>query len=256
MNPEFVDTIRGKVAYTKSGNSKNGLIYLHGWSGSSYAPSQLETRHPHRTVVRIHLPNNGQSYYHPEDENLESMVAALRQTIDAFAFESFVILGYSVGATLALKLAVQGINHLEKAILYSTYSNPWRKSLARKMLDYAKDLFINSQNKKDSKYGTYFDDNLAARLSLQKISPEFWAAGSRLIAPKADSLCCDVLMIHGRQDHVVTPKELESSVATHQRLKIKYITGGHQWHHQIPGMFYGILSRELRDPPYRSNRKL
>ncbi|ACL26065.1 alpha/beta fold hydrolase [Chloroflexus aggregans] len=108
----------GPIAFRVSGQGRP-LILVHGWGGSSRywlaAPAFL----PNRRLIAIDLPGCGASPAPLEPVTLDSYVNAIVAVADELGLDRFALAGHSLGAAVALAVAGQVGERVERLILVS-----------------------------------------------------------------------------------------------------------------------------------------
>jgi pimeloyl-ACP methyl ester carboxylesterase len=96
-----------ELAYLESGSTSPAIVFVHGWQAESavWAPI-VEALGPNAHAVAIDLRGSGESRNAKGPYSLERYAADLRELIEARRLGAAVIVGHSMGATVALRLAV------------------------------------------------------------------------------------------------------------------------------------------------------
>lgn len=95
------------------------LLLLHGFTGNRGAFAHLRSRlAPHADVVAVDLPGHGESPF-PDDTTFASTLAALVALLDDLRLPPVDIAGYSLGARVALGLAVEVPGRVRRLVLES-----------------------------------------------------------------------------------------------------------------------------------------
>jgi len=95
------------------------LLLLHGFTGNRGSYSHLRPRLvEHADVVVVDLPGHGESPF-PEDTTFSSTLEALVALLDALGFGEVDVAGYSLGARVALGLAVAVPGRVRRLVLES-----------------------------------------------------------------------------------------------------------------------------------------
>lgn len=113
-----------KVFYIDKGEGDNILFFIHGWYQSSrdcFGPLIDQFEHTHR-VIAIDLPGHGSSYKHPAgDYSLLSAYRAVEDLLLKLQKEkcNITLIGHSLGAFLALKIALLHQHQISQMVLIS-----------------------------------------------------------------------------------------------------------------------------------------
>jgi 2-succinyl-6-hydroxy-2,4-cyclohexadiene-1-carboxylate synthase len=95
------------------------LLLLHGFTGNRGSFAHLRQRlSSHAAVVAVDLPGHGESPC-PEDTTFASTVGALLGLLDSLGLAAVDVAGYSLGARLALALAVESSTRVRRLVLES-----------------------------------------------------------------------------------------------------------------------------------------
>jgi 2-succinyl-6-hydroxy-2,4-cyclohexadiene-1-carboxylate synthase len=95
------------------------LLLLHGFTGSRKSFSHLrEQLTPHAAVLVVDLPGHGESPFQ-EDTTFTSTLQAVLRLLDELALPRVDVAGYSLGARVALGLAVEAGPRLRRLVLES-----------------------------------------------------------------------------------------------------------------------------------------
>lgn len=104
-----VDAGDGLILHARKRGDGNGLILLHGFTGSleTWAPFEAQFAATH-TVVAVDMPGHGLSSApsDPERYSLDRFADDLALVMDATGLERAVVLGYSMGGRAALRFAL------------------------------------------------------------------------------------------------------------------------------------------------------
>jgi len=96
-----------EIGYVEQGSGTARLLFVHGWQGDHTVWSDvISALGPGMRSVAVDLRGSGVSNGAPGPYNLERFAADLRELIDALDIGPVVVVGHSMGATVALRLAV------------------------------------------------------------------------------------------------------------------------------------------------------
>ncbi len=117
-----VDAGDGLILHARKSGDGNGLILLHGFTGSleTWAPFEAQFAATH-TVVAVDMPGHGLSSApsDPERYSLDRFADDLASVMDAMGLERAVILGYSMGGRAALRFALLHPERVSALVLES-----------------------------------------------------------------------------------------------------------------------------------------
>jgi 2-succinyl-6-hydroxy-2,4-cyclohexadiene-1-carboxylate synthase len=111
--------MRGLLAYECWPGNGPPLVLLHGFTGSRRSFAHLRQRlSPHAEVVAVDLPGHGESPF-GEDTTFASTLASLVALLDALGLREVDVAGYSLGARVALGLAVESGGRVRRLVMES-----------------------------------------------------------------------------------------------------------------------------------------
>ena len=110
-----------QVAYRAVGSGPPDLVFLHGWAGSSaYFEESFDALDlDHARAIGVDLSGHGESPSHDADWSLECMDNAVLAAANAADADRFVAVGFSMGAKIALHLAVARPDRVAALVLVS-----------------------------------------------------------------------------------------------------------------------------------------
>ena len=107
------------LAYERWAGHGPPLLLLHGFTGCRTSFAHLrEWLTPHAEVVTVDLPGHGDSPF-PQGTTFASTLCALRALLDALGLSQVDVVGYSLGARVALGLAVEESARVRRLVLES-----------------------------------------------------------------------------------------------------------------------------------------
>jgi pimeloyl-ACP methyl ester carboxylesterase len=96
-----------ELSYSESGSGLPAMIFIHGWQGDSMAwRDVIGALRSGAHVIAVDLRGNGESRGARGPYRLERFAADLRELIESLHAAPAVLVGHSMGATVALRLAV------------------------------------------------------------------------------------------------------------------------------------------------------
>jgi len=105
---QFADTSVGRLRYARRGESGPTVILIHGFGGDlDNWLFNIDTLAQKTQVYAFDLPGHGQSSKQLTDASLAGLVEALRAFMVAADLESAHLIGHSMGAAVATKLACE-----------------------------------------------------------------------------------------------------------------------------------------------------
>lgn len=107
------------IAYRVAGDGPP-LLLIHGWGGSSrYWLGAYLTMAPRRTIYALDLPGYGDSPPLPVTTDLAVLARVTLAAIDALELDTFALAGHSLGAAVAVLVAAQRPQQIERVALAS-----------------------------------------------------------------------------------------------------------------------------------------
>ncbi len=114
----FVSLKDGELAYTKEGNGKNVLIFVHGLSSNADAwYRNIEDLQKDFTCYAIDLPGYGKSYLKASEYTPTYFAETIREFAEKMNVQKFTVVGHSMGGQTAIKFASKYPEKLDRMIL-------------------------------------------------------------------------------------------------------------------------------------------
>jgi pimeloyl-ACP methyl ester carboxylesterase len=96
-----------RIAFTEAGSGEVTLLFVHGWRADHTVWHDLiAALSPLMRTLAVDLRGSGGSHAAGGPYNLDRYAADLRELVDALALGRVVLVGHSMGATIALRFAV------------------------------------------------------------------------------------------------------------------------------------------------------
>jgi non-heme chloroperoxidase len=107
-----------QLAFTDAGSGAPALVFIHGWQadGSVWRDLRAALAPGVRTII-VDLRGSGAAAAAPGPYRLERFAVDLRELIDALGIAPVVLVGHSMGATAALRLAIDAPRRLRGLVL-------------------------------------------------------------------------------------------------------------------------------------------
>lgn len=107
-----------ELAYVESGSGVPTIVFVHGWQaeGAVWAPI-VEELGPNVHTVAVDLRGSDDSRGAPGPFSLERYATDLRELIEVRGLGAVVVVGHSMGATVALRLAVDAPQVVRRLVL-------------------------------------------------------------------------------------------------------------------------------------------
>jgi pimeloyl-ACP methyl ester carboxylesterase len=109
-----------EIAFEERGSRLPALVFVHGWQADRTVWQSIAEALPSDLhAVAVDLRGSGESRGAPGPYNLERFARDLRELIDALGLDRVVVVGHSMGATVALRLAVDAPHSVRGLVLIS-----------------------------------------------------------------------------------------------------------------------------------------
>ncbi|MCX7863212.1 MAG: alpha/beta hydrolase [Bacteroidales bacterium] len=229
-----------KLSYIHYGEGKT-LIFLHGYLENKFLWKELMFALSNYQTISIDLPGCGES---PPQENqtIDSMALAVKETLDSLHVSEAVIIGHSMGGYVALSFAEQFSSVLKGLILIN--SHPFADTDEKKQ-SRLQEIELIKQGKKTLLLKTFlpklyapdFNDAEAienSRIMAELTCPQGMIACLNAMAERKDrsfllhSLPFPLLWIYGKHDQLFNCELAEKFSTQNQRLiKMLLPNAGH-----------------------------
>ncbi len=215
----FVETPAGRLRYAQRGEQGPCVILVHGFGGDlDNWLFNIDTLAEQAQVYALDLPGHGQSVKAIEDPSLSSLVATLRAFMQAIEIDNAHLVGHSMGAAVAAKLACESPALVKSLTLISA------AGLGKEINSGYIDGFINAESRRELKpvlFDLFANDNLVnrklvdellkykridgVRQVLTQLSSALFVNGTQrnLLAQQISELDINILIIWGKDDQVI-----------------------------------------------------
>ncbi len=206
----------GPIAWREAGRGPPVLL-IHGvgLNADAWEP-QIVTLSARRRVIAADMPVHGQSDLPPDGAGLNADVTAMVDLIDALGLSPVPVVGHSMGALIALGLA---LDHPEKiSALVALNAVYCRDPVARSAVEARAAQLTGGAFEAAGPIGRWYPDDpngpLARRTAdwLHAVDPKGYAAAYRVFASsdhvhegRLGELVCPALFLTGVSDHNSTP---------------------------------------------------
>jgi pimeloyl-ACP methyl ester carboxylesterase len=96
-----------EIVFDVAGSGEPALVFVHGWAGNRHHwDEQLDAFAADHQVVRIDLANHGDSGTQRRDWTMDSFGADVVAVVDALALDRVVLVGHSLGGSIAVAAAL------------------------------------------------------------------------------------------------------------------------------------------------------
>ena len=107
--------------HVRSGRGRRALVFVHGFlGGCGYWVPQTSGLHDHFDCIAVDLPGFAGSAALPAPDSIAGYADALLAFLDSQGVREFSLLGFSMGAMVAMELALAHPARLERLVLYGT----------------------------------------------------------------------------------------------------------------------------------------
>jgi pyruvate dehydrogenase E2 component (dihydrolipoamide acetyltransferase) len=218
---EFADTPEGRLRYARRGDDGPAVILIHGFGGDlDNWLFNIDALAQKASVYALDLPGHGQSSKQLVDPSLAGLAGALRAFMNAIGVDSAHLVGHSMGAVVAARLAcdapemVQSLSLVSAAGLgpeiNSAYIDGFVSAVSRRDL---KPVLLHLFADSDLVNRTMVDDVLKYKRidgvsdALQQLASSLFADGIQhnILAQQIADLGINTLVIWGAEDQVIPP---------------------------------------------------
>jgi pyruvate dehydrogenase E2 component (dihydrolipoamide acetyltransferase) len=117
---EFVDTAAGRLRYARRGDDGPVLVLIHGFGGDlDNWLFNIDALAQRARVFALDLPGHGQSTKQLGDPSLAGLAEALQSFMEAVEIDSAHLVGHSMGAAVAARLACDAPERVQSLSLIS-----------------------------------------------------------------------------------------------------------------------------------------
>lgn len=216
---EFTDTAAGRLRYARRGDEGPAVVLVHGFGGDlDNWLFNIDALAQRARVYALDLPGHGQSTKTLSEPNLDGLAAALREFLAAVEVDSAHLVGHSMGAAVAAKLACDNPDMVQSLTLISpaglgqdinaAYIDGFVSAASRREL---KPVLLHLFADTDLVTRSLVDDLLKYKRidgvhdALQQLAANLFAEGTQqdVLAPKIEALGKDTLVIWGTADQVI-----------------------------------------------------
>jgi pyruvate dehydrogenase E2 component (dihydrolipoamide acetyltransferase) len=237
---EFADTSQGRLRFGRRGDDGPAVVLVHGFGGDlDNWLFNIDALAQKARVFALDLPGHGQSVKAIADPSLAGLADVLRAFLNAVELESAHLVGHSMGAAVAARLAcdtpgmVQSLSLVSAAGLgpeiNSAYIDGFASAVSRREL---KPVLLNLFADTELVSRSMVDDLLKYKRidgvhdALQQLASNLFVNGiqQNVLAEQIADLGIDTLVIWGTQDQVIPASHARSIRAA----KVELIDGaGH-----------------------------
>lgn len=122
-----------QISYMKYGNGRPALILIHGWANNqTFWEQQIPGLSNDHQVVTLDLAGFGTSAYERDDWSMRGFALDVDAVLIDLGIDEAVLVGFSMGGTVALELASLGRPYVKGVVLVDTLRDPqYRPELER-----------------------------------------------------------------------------------------------------------------------------
>lgn len=227
-------------------NSQKTLVFLHGWGVDSQlwfkiAPMLVKKNY---SLYFLDLSGFGRSQTPPEYFDLDQYKNVVEKFISNLGLKNIVIIGHSFGGSVAIKVAIDNPNYLEKLVLVNAAGvrhTSTLKSIKSILVNIVRPFFSPSFMQP---IRTKFYQMIGSEyLNIPSMSKVFSKVVSENLMPKLSKISIPSLIISGDNDKV-TPlshaKEMNNKI---KGSKLAVLSGGHFSFLDQPDEFVNVLTK-------------
>ncbi len=226
---EFVDTATGRLRYARRGDDGPALVLIHGFGGDlDNWLFNIDALAQKARVFALDLPGHGQSTKQLADPSLAGLADVLQTFLDAVEVDAAHLVGHSMGAAVAARLAcdvptrVQSLSLISAAGLGPEINADYidgfvaaesRRELKPVLLNLFADSELVSRSMVDDLLKYKRIDGVAE--ALQALAASLFAGGTQhnLLAGQIAELGIPILVIWGTEDRVIPAAHAQNAGA-------------------------------------------
>lgn len=255
-NEVTVHSIR--LSYAEAGQGRP-LVCVHGnFASKRWFTELLDTPPPGWRVLALDLPNFGSSAPLPEAISIEAYARYLHGFVTALALPPLVLLGHSLGGTVAQAYAARYPETLAGLVLVSTSAPDGLKTpeahyalleLFKTNRELLKQALVPMMPTRQPPYLEALVDDAFA------MHPEAFTGNARALAQidlrqGLQAVGCPALVLRGDLDPLITEAMARATAEALPNARLHLLTGiGHSPQVEDPVRFYGILTAFLEELP-------
>jgi pyruvate dehydrogenase E2 component (dihydrolipoamide acetyltransferase) len=258
-SPETVQVAAGRLRYLRQGEGGDPVVLLHGFGGDLnnwlFAAPGLAEGH---TVYAVELPGHGGSSKDVGSGDLEFLVDAAQQFLDALALERVHLVGHSLGGLVAATLALRDPDRVLSLTLLASaglgeeingeYLERFVSATSRRELKPALELLFADSGQVTRQL---VDDVLKYKridgvdTALRSIADHVFAGGHQhvLIGDRLADIERPLLVVWGAEDRIIPPEHARQVPDTADVHVLK--GSGHSPHMEMPGEVNRVMQRFL-----------
>lgn len=229
------------------------LIHGVGLCAEAWTP-QIDALSLRYRVIAVDIPGHGESAPLPGQAGLSDFVAWTARVIEALGCGSVAVAGHSMGALMAVGLAVERPDLVSKAALLNPVYR--RNAMARKAVMARATQIATADYDPEAPLNRWFDPDQVelrrqTRIWLRRNTPEGYGAayrafaeGDHVYADRIDQITCPLLVLTGAEDANSTPAMTEA-IATAAPFSRAVVMEGHR--HMVHLTAPDVVSKELCD---------
>ncbi len=116
------------IHYQVQGGGTPALVFIHCWSGDqTYWKAQVSHFSPRYRVVTLDLAGHGESGVHRKDWTISAFAQDVIAVVDELDLDEVVLIGHSMGGTVALETAAQIPERLSALVAVDTLFDKWAR---------------------------------------------------------------------------------------------------------------------------------
>ncbi len=226
---EFVDTAAGRLRFARRGDDGPTLVLIHGFGGDlDNWLFNIDALAQKARVFALDLPGHGQSTKQLADPSLAGLAGVLQAFLDAVEIETAHLVGHSMGAAVAARLAgdapdrVQSLSLIAAAGLGPEINADYidgfvaaesRRELKPVLLDLFADSELVSRGMVDDLLKYKRIDGVSEALGA--LAESLFAGGTQqnLLAGQIAELGLPTLVIWGKEDRVIPAAHAQNAGA-------------------------------------------
>ncbi len=234
--------INGIKTFTRIAGEGSPFLILHGWGRGLISWIEIQDKlSKYFKVIALDLPGFGKSDMPPKGWEVGDYTRFVLEFVKELNIDKFYLLGHSFGGSIAIKLAVQSPEKIQRLILVDSAGRRPRKSFSKKILTPTLSIFkifsllpgYQLLRKSFYKFILRTTDYLKAEGVMKETFKKVIAEDLSYLWGKIN---LPTLIIWGKKDKATPLRDAYSINANVKNSILKIFNCGHCPHHEVPDL--------------------